>query len=71
MHIPHYSEGGDIVLSPNDIELALAEVSDIDAELEAGVSAGMRRELIRQKRQILKEIAAGRRLPLDDDDEER
>lgn len=67
MDIPHYLDGNNIVLTPNDIELALEEVRDIDAELEAGVTCGMRRELIRQKRQILKEISAGRRLPLDDE----
>lgn len=69
MVIPHFFDGNDIVYSPTDIELALEEVGDIDAELEAGVSDSMRRELIRQKRQIIKEIAAGRRLPLEDEDE--
>jgi len=68
MDIPHYLDGNNIILSANDMELALEEVSDIDAELDAGVSSGMRRELTRQKRQILKEISAGRRLPLEEED---
>jgi len=67
-----YDEDGDVITLSDADKLEIEdEIAQLDAELE-GYRGGsdVWRELNRQRRHLVAELEAGRRLPLLDDDEE-
>lgn len=67
----HHDHDGDSIILTDDDKLQIeAEIAYIDGELANCGGSDIWRELNRQRRHLVDELAAGRRLPVLEEDEE-
>ena len=66
-----YDEDGDCITLTDDDKVQIeSEIAHIDTELADCGGSDIWRELNRQRRHLVDELAAGRRLPAQEEDEE-